>query len=125
ADALAVRGVAVALHEWRGIGSSSLRAGRRADWGYRHLLQEDVACSAAALRACVPELPRRIGGHSLGGQLACCRLALEPDAFDALWLVASGAPYWRAFPGPQRWGLPLAYRFMAWLARTNGVLPGR
>jgi len=124
ADALAARGVAVGLHEWRGIGSSSLRAGRAHDWGYRELLA-DITRSEAALDAVVPGATRVIGGHSLGGQLACCHLALRPDAADALWLVASGAPYWRAFPPRVRYTLPPLYRFMAWLARTRGVLPGR
>ena len=124
ADALAARGIAVGLHEWRGIGSSSLRAGRAHDWGYRELLS-DITRSEAALDAAVPGAIRVIGGHSLGGQLACCHLALRPDAADALWLVASGAPYWRAFPPRVRYTLPPLYRFMAWLARTRGVLPGR
>ncbi|MEF3082938.1 alpha/beta hydrolase [Luteimonas sp. SMYT11W] len=124
ADALAARGIAVGLHEWRGIGSSSLRAGRAHDWGYRELLG-DIARSEAALDAAVPGASRIVGGHSLGGQLACCHLALQPDAADALWLVASGAPYWRAFPPRVRYMLPPLYRFMAWLARTRGVLPGR
>lgn len=124
AEALAGHGIAVALHEWRGIGSSSLRAGRRHDWGYRELLA-DIARSEAALDAIAPGTPRVIGGHSLGGQLACCHLALRPDAADALWLVASGAPYWRAFPSRVRYTLPPLYRFMAWLAGARGVLPGR
>lgn len=126
ADALAARGVAVFLHEWRGHGSSSLRAGRGTDWGYRELLLHDVPASQAAVDLALPEpLPRSIGGHSLGGQLACCRLALAPESADALWLVASGAPYWRAFPMPHRAWLPLAYRFLPWLATINGALPGR
>src|SRR3546814_2481627 len=68
---------------------------------------------------------RVIGGHSLGGQLACCRLALDPQAASAVWLVASGAPYWRAFPPRPRWWLPLVYRFLPWLADACGALPGR
>ena len=35
-------GVAVVMHEWRGIGSSDRRAGRRCNWGYRELLQDDL-----------------------------------------------------------------------------------
>src|SRR5690606_22619213 len=97
AQALARRGVAVFLHEWRGHGSSSLRAGRSRDWGYRELLTLDMAASEAALAATAPGLSRIVGGHSLGGQLASCRLGQVPDAFEALWLVGSGAPYWRAF----------------------------
>lgn len=126
AEALAQRGVAVFLHEWRGHGSSDVRAGRGRDWGYRELLLEDLPASQAAIASLLPDpCPRVIGGHSLGGQLACCRLALAPGSAAALWLVASGAPYWRAFPPPQRWLLPLAYRFLPWLAQRRGALPGR
>lgn len=125
AEALAARGVAVFVHEWRGNGSSSLRAGRGCDWGYRELLQRDLPASAAAVAAAAPDAARIVGGHSLGGQLACCRLALDPQAATALWLVASGAPYWRAFPARTRWWLPLAYRFLPWLGDRRGALPGR
>ncbi|HVI59232.1 MAG TPA: alpha/beta fold hydrolase [Luteimonas sp.] len=125
AEALARHGVAVFVHEWRGAGSSSLRAGRDRDWGYRELLQRDLPASESAIAGLLPGATRIIGGHSLGGQLACCRLALDPNAARALWLVASGAPYWRAFPPRTRWWLPLAYRFLPWLADARGALPGR
>lgn len=126
ADELARGGVATFLHEWRGHGSSNLRAGRDVDWSYRELLALDLPAAEAAMADASPAGMRRIiGGHSLGGQLAACRLAMAPRSASALWLVASGAPYWRAFPPPQRYALPLAYRFLPWLARRNGALPGR
>ncbi len=124
AEALAARGIAVFLHEWRGNGSSNLRASRTNDWSYRELFA-DIAASEQAIANALPDLERIIGGHSLGGQLACCHLALHPQTATALWLVASGAPYWRAFPAPTRFWLPLAYRFLPWLARRKGFLPGR
>jgi predicted alpha/beta hydrolase len=125
ADAFAATGTAVFVHEWRGNGSSSLRAGGGVDWGYRALLLDDIPASEAAVSAALPALPRVLGGHSLGGQLACCRLALSPGTAEGAWIVGSGSPYWRAFPWPYRPLLPLAYRFIAWLAAHNGVLPGR
>jgi len=143
AEALAARGVAVWLHEWRGHGSSTLRAGRRVDWGYRTLLEQDLPLAfAAALGdgeretghdiaargqgdAPTSPPPRIVGGHSLGGQLAALALALQPETADRLWLAASGAPWWRAFPGPRGWMLPWAYRFLWWLAEARGALPGR
>ncbi len=125
AEALAARGVAVFVHEWRGHGSSSLRADRRNNWGYRELLTHDLPASEAMIEQRLPQLARVIGGHSLGGQLACCRLALSPHTAQQLWLVASGAPYWRAFPSPTRYWLPFAYRFLNWLAHGSGALPGR
>ena len=124
AEALVARGIAVYLHEWRGLGSSDRRAGRACDWGYRELFA-DIAASEAAIDAHAPGMPRILGGHSLGGQLACCRLALAPRSARVLWLVASGAPYWRSFPAPTRWWLPFAYRFLPWLAERRGALPGQ
>ncbi|MEN1927897.1 alpha/beta fold hydrolase [Luteimonas sp. MJ250] len=125
AQALSRHGVAVFLHEWRGHGSSSLRAGHHADWGYRELLTLDIPASEDAITTALPGLPRIAGGHSLGGQLASCRLALAPATYGALWLAGCGAPYWRAFPLRQRLWLPLAYRTLPWLAERAGSLPGR
>ncbi|MGB3393574.1 MAG: alpha/beta fold hydrolase [Stenotrophomonas sp.] len=123
--ALAARGIAVFLHEWRGNGSSSLRASHAQDWGYRELLQFDLPTATDAVRATFPELPLQLGGHSLGGQLACCHAGLHLDKVRGLCLVASGTPWWRGFPPPRRYLLPLAYRFLPWLARRCGALPGR
>ena len=128
AQALCERGIAVFVHDWRGNGSSSLRPSRSVDWGYRELLELDLPTTLAAMRARMgrhARVPARIGGHSLGGQLAACFLGQHPQFANTLLLVASGAPYWRAFPAPSRWWLPLAYRFLPWLAQRLGYLPGR
>lgn len=128
AQALAADGIAVYLHEWRGNGSSALRPSRSQDWGYRQILEYDLPASQQVLAAHDAQdgaLPWIIGGHSLGGQLACLHAGRVPSVFPRLWLVASGTPWWRSFPAPRRWSLPLAYRFLAWLAQRTGVLPGR
>ncbi len=125
AEALAANGVAVFLHELRGNGSSNLRASRQVDWGYRQILATDIACSDAAMAAQVPGTTRILGGHSIGAQFAACYLALHPQAFQALWLVASGSPYWRNFPAPKRYLFPFAYQFVPWIADLRGSLPGR
>ncbi len=124
AQALAGHGVATFVHEWRGNGSSSLRPSRTVDWGYREILQLDLPASLAAISG-EDTGPVLLGGHSLGGQLSCCFAALHPNAFSGLLLVASGTPWWRSFPAPRRFLLPLAYRFLPWLARHQGVLHGR
>lgn len=98
-QALAARGVATFVHEWRGNGSSNLRASREQDWGYRELLGQDLPASERAIAARLPGVERIVGGHSLGGQLACCWRALTAPLQDApparrLWLVASGACGW-------------------------------
>jgi len=123
ASALAMRGVAVALHEWRGIGSSSLRAGRRCNWSYRELLQFDLPAGTAAMRQHWPVARTWMGGHSLGGQLACLHASLHPHEVAGLALVASGAPYWRRFRHAALVGL--AYALAPALAALCGYLPGR
>lgn len=125
AETLAARGVAVFLHEWRGHGSSNQRARRNMDWGYRELLTTDLPVSVERIRQQFPTLPKIIGGHSLGGQLAAALLALQPRTAERLWLVASGSPFWHVYPRPRKWLLPLSYRFLPWLADRNGSLPGR
>ncbi|GAB2807508.1 alpha/beta hydrolase family protein [Dyella kyungheensis] len=123
AQALAERGIAVAIHEWRGIGSSDKRADRHQDWGYRQLLEDDIPAGIAALRARLPRGRLLLGGHSLGGQLAALYASVHPRDVAALLVVASGSPYWRQFPqGRLLW---LAYASAPWLARLVGHLPGR
>jgi predicted alpha/beta hydrolase len=122
AQALAVRGVTVALHEWRGIGSSDRRAGWRQNWGYRELLTDDLPAGLAAVRGRLPQAPCRLGGHSLGGQIATL-YASQDASLAGLLLVASGAPYWRCFA--RRWLIRAAYSLAPVLAATLGHLPGR
>lgn len=125
ADALAARGVAVFLHEWRGVGSSSVRASRECDWGYREILTLDLPSSRAAMALQCSAPIAVVGGHSIGAQFAACLQGLNPGAFQQLWLVASGSPYWRNFPAPRRYLLPLAFQFVPWLADRRGLLRGR
>ena len=101
-EALAARGIAVGVHEWRGTGACPWRAGRKADWGYREWLLEDVPASLEAFHtlagAEAAAQPMVFGGHSIGGQIAVLAAALGLPA-AGLVIVASGIPYWRLFPG--------------------------
>ncbi len=125
AAALARQGVAVAVHEWRGLGSSDRRAGRRCDWGYRELLTLDIPASRAAAAAACPDLPWLLGGHSLGAQLAALAAARAPTAAIGLVAVASGVPDWRTFPPVWRLPLRSLYFGAPLLARLYGHYPGR
>lgn len=125
ARALAARGVLVAVHELRGGGSSSVRAGRRSDWGYVELVERDIPASFAALRREFPAVTWTIGGHSLGAQLAALVAASRADDYSGIAIVASGSPYWRAFPGWQRPLVRLVFAWFRGLAALVGHFPGR
>lgn len=124
ADALAARGIAVAIHEWRGLGGSDRRAARDCDWGYRELLDLDLAAGMRAARAELPLGSWCWGGHSLGGQLALLEAARR-KAGEPVFLVASGQPHWRAF-GPWRGaGVHLFAHAIGPVTALFGHFPGR
>jgi predicted alpha/beta hydrolase len=123
AEALAARGIAVVIHEWRGIGSSDQRAGRHSNWGYRELLMDDVPAAMAVVRAHWPEKSLYLGGHSLGGQIASLYAALHPTRYAGMVLVASGAPYWRCYR--QHVLIALGCMLAPVVAGVVGYLPGR
>lgn len=124
AQALAAHGIAVARHEWRGIGSSSLRAGRHNDWGYRELFA-DLDDSVAAARVAAPGLQWIVAGHSLGSQFASMVFALRPDLYAGLVVVAGGTPYWRNFAGRTKLAIRLLFSLGPGLAALRGYFPGR
>jgi len=125
ARALAEKGVAVIIHEWRGAGSSSLRAGRRSDWGYRELLDLDIAAGLQQVGQREPGQRLLIGGHSLGAQIAALALARQPDSIDGLVIIAGGSPWWRSFPFPLNGLLPLVFVTFRGLGAVLGYYPGR
>lgn len=111
------------VHEWRGLGSSSLRASRRNDWAYRDLLMSDLPAALATVRQHWSQPECWLGGHSLGGQLAAIYASLHPSEHAGLILVASGSPYWRQFRHGR--ALAAAYVVVSLLTRALGYLPGR
>lgn len=125
AVAMAGAGVSVAIHEWRGIGSSTVRASRDADWGYAELLAHDLPGTAAVAARRFRGLPVVWGGHSLGGQFATMQLALQPDLGRGLVLVGSGLPWWRAQRPHIATALAGAQLLLPPLTSALGYLPGR
>lgn len=125
AESLAANGIAVALHELRGTGSSDVRASRRSDWGYRELLEHDLPASRASALAHAPDVPWYVGGHSLGAQLAALHAAADPGSVAGLVIVASGSPYWREFPRWQRPIVRFVFTYFRALAALAGYFPGR
>ena len=124
-EALAARGVATLVGELRGNGSSSLRAGRGVDFGYRELVELDVATAVAAARARFPTVPLHLVGHSLGGQVSVLYSAMHPGEVDGIALVAAGTPYFRAYPAPHSAYILGGSTLLVGLSTVLGYLPGR
>lgn len=124
AQALAARGVAVAVHEWRGLGTSTLRASRRHDWSYRELLEDDLPASIGTVCTGAPPVRWCFGGHSLGSQFAAMAAAVDARAHGIM-VIAGGAPYWRSFPHLQKLMLRGVFGVMNGVGAMRGYFPGR
>lgn len=123
--AMAQAGVSFACFDWRGIDSSSLRASRAVDFGYRQLVEDDFPCALRVLRERLPQAPAWIGGHSLGGQLAVLHAAREPASVRGLVLIASGNVHFRGWKGAGGLRILALTQGAAVISRLLGHFPGR
>ncbi len=113
-------GVQLCAPDWRGIDSSSVRAGRGSDFGYRHLVEMDMAAALAGIRQRFAQAPIWIGGHSLGGQLSLLAAAANPSLLAGVLLVASGTVHTPHYPRKMR----VAIRSLACMSRLAGAVLG-
>ncbi|MDA8020595.1 MAG: alpha/beta fold hydrolase [Thermoanaerobaculia bacterium] len=104
----------------RGIGSSSVRAGRRVDFGYRDIVEIDLPAIVETVRREFPGRPIVFQGHSLSGQLACLHASRWPQSFEHLLLVATCSVYYKPW-GARLW---LFLHLARFLSRVLGHFPG-
>lgn len=122
--AFAAAGVSFATFDWRGIDSSSVRASRRVDFGYRHLLEDDLPAARAAIRARWPSGRFFAGGHSLGGQFAACHAGAHPEGVAGLVIIASGNVHWRGWQGASALRILAATQATVAISTVVGHFPG-
>lgn len=123
--AMAEAGLSFACFDWRGMDTSSLRASRRHDYGYRHLIEQDIPAAVAALHARLPKAPLWIGGHSLGGQLALLHAARVPASVRGMVLIASGTVHYRAWQGRSALRILALTQGARLISRVVGHFPGK
>lgn len=122
AQELRARGYPTALCDLRGHGTSSARASRQCNYGYRHMLMDwEAAVSQIKQRA--PQRALYLTGHSLGGQLSLLYAATHVEEVTGVILIGSCSVYWRGFGArslPFRFMLPM----VGPLVRLLGHFPG-
>lgn len=118
-QAMAEQGIRVITPDWRGIGSSSLRASRRQNFAYRHLVEIDLAALLAQVSQHYPDSSIWLGGHSLGGQLSVLGAAIHTHV-SGIVLIASGSVHLQAYAPKLRLGI----RTLVALSRITGSVLG-
>jgi len=122
---LARRGPCVVVAELRGTGSSSIRARRGVDFGYRELLDYDLPAVIAAARALHPAARLVLLGHSIGAHISSLYAGRAPAALSGLVFVASGTSYYRAWRFPGKLGMLGAAALTRGVSAVLGFFPGR
>ena len=122
-DALRDRGFATIAVDLPGQGESPARADRRTDWGYPSMI-DHYAAALRSVHEALPELPKYVVGHSIGGQVALMVAGTDVPALSGVVIVASGCPYWRTWDGVEAYRIRAATWTCGALARTLGVFPG-
>ncbi len=111
--------------ELRGVGSSSVRARRGVDFGYRELITDDLPAVIDAIRAIYPTAPLLLLGHSIGAHVSAMYTTLDLEPVRALIYIAAGTSYFKSWRFP---GSAILYA-LALLTRTTsmvlGYFPGR
>jgi predicted alpha/beta hydrolase len=119
------RGFHVGVAELRGIGTSSVRASRRSDFGMWDLVASDLPAAVGHLRKRFEGSPIVLVGHSLGGQVSALAHAHDPALAEGLVLLASGPSYFRGWRFPRSAGVLAFTQLANVVARARGHFPGR
>lgn len=125
AEAMAARGVALAMCDLRGNGTSSLRPRRGVDFGYREIIEADIPAAIAVVKGRMPSTPFYVGGHSLGGQLMMLHVAAQKPDVAGVVLIACAIPYYRHWTGKNRRQVLLATRLFPVIGFFLGYVPGK
>lgn len=123
-EAMARAGLSFFVFDWRGMESSSIRPSRQVDFGYRELIEEDIPGALIAVRKRLKQAPIWVGGHSLGGQLACCFAARAPAGIEGIVLIASGNVHYRGWQGPAGAGGLAVSQTPSLISRVLASFPG-
>lgn len=125
ASALANAGINTVLFEQRGYGLSAVRAARRQNFGFAEWLRDDIPAALNWIAEQLPGSPVHLLGHSLGGHLAACTVALNPAAAQGLILAACGTPWVGAYAGKTGQQLRLLCALIPALNALFGYFPGQ
>ena len=124
AEALSEEGVALAMCDLRGHGTSSIRPRRGVDFGYRECVELDIPAAVAVVQERAAGLPLYLGGHSLGGQLVMLHVAATRPDIAGMVHVACAIPYYRNWQGRGRLFIHAAATLFPIAGSVLGYVPG-
>ncbi|QJD95314.1 alpha/beta fold hydrolase [Mucilaginibacter robiniae] len=100
AENLKRAGFHVITCDWRGHGSSSIRASRQSNFGYQRLIDDIYDLMLTAERK-FPGNKKFILGHSLGGQVGTLYASRYPEMVSGIILITTCSVHYRGWQGWQ------------------------
>ncbi|MBS7563975.1 alpha/beta fold hydrolase [Mucilaginibacter sp. Bleaf8] len=123
AQCLCSQGFNVIVCDWRGAGSTSLRAGRGVDWGYQQLV-DDVKDLVEVADTHFPGTRKFLIGHSLGGQISSLFAARYSEVVSGLILITTCSVHYKSWESRAAWRVfGAACKFYV-ISKTLGYFPG-
>lgn len=124
AEGFVQQGLNACTIDYRGTGTSGLRASRNVDFGYEKLVQ-DLGDVSQALKKEFPDSKQFLLGHSLGGQIGALHMSRYTNSFEGLILIAACMVYYEGWEGQESLKIKIVGRFFPFLARMLGYFPGK
>lgn len=124
AEGLAEHGCATAILEQRGHGLSSFSPGYKCNYSFNETLDCDIPAVMQWLVSEVPEVPRLIGGHSLGGNLSTIYTGMHPEQVHGVVHLACAFPYIHDYAPRERRMLRLLCALIPLFSIVPGFYPG-
>lgn len=124
AENFARQGLNACTVDYRGTGTSSLRASRKVDFGYETLVQ-DLEDVSQALKKEFPGNKHFLLGHSLGGQIGALHMSRFKNSFDGLILIAACMVYYKGWEDKGSFRVKAVGRIFPMLANLFGYFPGK
>jgi predicted alpha/beta hydrolase len=125
-DALATTfmelGHTVVVFDLRGHGTSSLRASRAVNFGYREMTELDFPAAVLAVKSRFPDRLMLLFGHSLGGQMSLLSASRDASGVDGIVLVATSSVFYKIYD--DRWILRFWQALVGPVVRLVGHYPG-
>ncbi|MGW1678687.1 alpha/beta hydrolase family protein [Saccharopolyspora sp. NPDC002376] len=117
------QGLTVVTFDLRGQGESKPLAARGVRYGYQSLI-DDLEGVLDLVESVLPQAPRFLLGHSLGGQIAMLHSARHQERVQGVALVASGSVWFRSFPGYYKLRTLIGTQVVASASTLLGYWPG-
>ena len=120
-EAICAEGYDVIIQDWRGLGSSSVRASRKVDFGYEDLIQDTYLLIWKLINEGKKII---ILGHSLGGQIGALISARYSLRVEKLIMVAACNVHYKGWSGFTKFGSIVAGLFSYPISKIFGYFPG-